>query len=42
MFLFKTDRLTSLRYICNKGEKAYTDKMCQLGQMAIKKNQKLS
>jgi len=39
--IFKTDRVASLQYIKDKGEMAYTDKMCELKQMAVRKNQNL-
>lgn len=39
--VFRTDRLSSLNYIKEHGEKAYIEKMCSLGQMSIKKRQKI-
>lgn len=38
-FIFRTDRLTSLQFIQEKGSKVYSQKMCSLGQMSFKKGQ---
>ncbi|WP_075591277.1 DUF3795 domain-containing protein [Labilibacter marinus] len=38
-FVFRTDRLASLKYIAANGEQLYSEKMCSLGLMSIKKRQ---
>lgn len=38
-FVFRSDRIASLQFIQEKGIKAYSQKMCSLGQMSFKKGQ---
>ena len=40
-FVFRSDRLTSLKYIEKNDADTYLEKMCSLGQMSIKKGQKI-
>ena len=40
-YLFKTDRLASLQYIKENGAENYVEKMVDLGQMALKRKQKI-
>jgi hypothetical protein len=39
--IFGTDRIASLIYIKNNGAEHYAEKMCKMGQMAIKKGNKI-
>ncbi len=39
--IFGSNRLASLNYIKDNGEDLYTKKMCSLGQMSIKRAQKI-